>query len=206
MLKTGDRIHFLNPEFTDKRVLHTGTVQALEDGEVVADFPPPSFPVEADGEFIVFYESRRQFVQHMARIAEVRETEPMLVARLELVGDTAPAEGREHYRVTTISADVTATLGDEQECKVVDVSSTGFAVLSTQACSIGESLQASIKHEDEVCSGLVVVQSVLERRDSTRYGLRYVNQGDTPSQFESGLNQISLAVQREQLARQGVDG
>ncbi|MDP6980291.1 MAG: hypothetical protein QF570_17105 [Myxococcota bacterium] len=39
-----------------------------------------------------------------------------------------------------------------------------------------------------------------------RYGVRYVKRADQPSQFEDGLNLISLAVQREQLARQGVDG
>lgn len=215
-LKTGDRIHLKNPEYPDKRVLHSGQTVAIEGDHVEATFETPRFDVAPEAEFIVFYEAKRKFVQQAARIeaVETLENDPALAeapatgirVRLELVGDTAPADGREHYRVTTLSTAITASFGAESDCKVVDVSSTGFALLSQQECQIGETLPAELRHAGENYSGTVVVQSIQQRRDGTRYGVRYVKKRDVPCQFEEGLNLVCMAVQREQLARQGGEG
>ncbi len=206
LLKAGERIHLKNPDYPDKRVLHSGHAVGVEGEVVIAEFEPPKFRVAPDAGFIVFYEERRKFVQQAARIDSVEEGEERWRIRIELVGDTAPAEGREVYRVTTLSASIYAVFGEEAECPVVDVSSTGFALISKQELDIGTKLPASIEHDGENYAGDVVIQSIQERRDGMRYGVRYLSTGDQPSQFEDGLNLISMAVQREQLARQGVDG
>lgn len=203
MLKTGERIHLLDPTRPGERTLHTGVLAAIEEGAWIAEFPTPSFEVAAEAEFVIFYEVKRNFVQQIARIDEVREGEPALTVKLATIGDSAPAEGRETYRVTTLSTSITAQLGSANDCDVVDVSSTGFAAVSPQKHEIGERLDASITYDGETHSGVVAIQSIQERKDGTRYGVRYIAEHGQKSQFEDGLNQISLGVQREQLARQG---
>ena len=203
MLKTGNRIHLLDPTQPGQRTLHTGSVVGIDEGAWIAEFPIPEFDVAPQGEFVIFYEARKKFVQQLARIDEVREDEPTLVVKLETIGDPAPAEGRETYRVTTLSTSITAQLGDAHGCDVVDVSSTGFAAVSPEKHEIGERLTASITYDGETHSGVVAIQSIQERKDGTRYGVRYICENGEKSQFEDGLNQISLGVQREQLARQG---
>lgn len=203
MLKSGERIHLLDPSQPDQRILHTGAIAAIEEGGCVAEFPPPSFEVTTEAEFVIFYEVKRKFVQQLARIDEVREEDPALVVKLSTIGDPAPAEGRETYRVTTLSTSITAQLGNESECDVLDVSSTGFAAMSNQTYAIGERLNASITYAGETHNGVVAIQSIQKRKDGIRYGVRYIVDDGGKSQFENGLNQISMGVQREQLARQG---
>ncbi len=206
LLKTGERLHLKNPEFPEKRVLHSGQAVAIEGDVVVAEFGPPIFSLVPDAEFIVFYEVKRKFVQQAARIEGVEEGAERWQVRIELIGDTAPAEGREIYRVTTLSSPVTAEFGEESGCQVVDVSSTGFALLSQQQLAVGKQILASIDHDGESYSGDVIIQSIQERKSAMRYGVRCVKRADQGSPLEDGLNLISLAVQRQQLARQGVDG
>ena len=204
-LKTGERIHLKNPDYPKNRILHSGQVVAIEGENVIAEFRPPRFAVAPESEFVVFYETRRKFVQQSARIETVEEGGEIWPLRLALIGDAAPAEGREVYRVTTINSAIEASLGEESACPVVDVSSTGFALIARQKYAIGTTVDASIEYGGECYAGEVVIQSIQERRDGTRYGVRYLERDGQPSAFAGGLNQISMAVQREQLARQGLD-
>jgi len=211
VLKTGERIHLQDPGHPGERVLHSGVVVERTAEGCSATFPEPSFAVEDGAEFIVYYELRRKFVQQLARIEavtpETDDDDSRLVVSMIFEGDPGPAEGREHYRVTTISAPVSASLGDEEGCPVQDLSATGFALLSNSDYGIGTSLQTTIRYEQQHYSGVVCIQSIRQRSDGKmRYGLRFIHDGPGHSELEEGLHSISLAVQREQLRRQSGHG
>jgi hypothetical protein len=61
-----------------------------------------------------------------------------------------------------------------------------------------------IRHEEEACHGKVAIQSFRELESGKlRYGLRAIEEDPHARDFLKTLHRISLAVQRDQLARTG---
>ncbi len=203
MLRPDSEIHIQDPAKTGKRYLHTGRVQELEPGGLTMIFEKPRFRVEAGQEIVVFYNHRRKFVQQAAKVAELQQGEQELVLNIELVGEAVSAEGREHYRVSTISADLFARLGDEDLCPLVDISATGFAIIARSEHVLGETEHAVVEFIGETYEGKVCVQSVRELgRGRIRYGMRYLEEEASCGTLKTGLQKISLAVERTLLQNQ----
>ena len=101
-----------------------------------------------------------------------------------------------------MAASLEANFGPEQGVSVQDLSSTGFAVVAAQPYDLGQSVDVQIRHEDEECGGVAVVQSVREFGPGRiRYGMRALEGDPSTGTFLATLQRISLAVQREQLQR-----
>lgn len=122
---------------------------------------------------------------------------------IEPVGDAISAENRQTYRVSTISADVEATVGKE-DVQVQDLSATGFAVVASTDYQLGQTIDVEIQYEEEQCHGVASVQSLRNLGPGRiRYGLRAIEEDPHTGVFLQTLQRISLAVQREQLKRSG---
>ena len=202
MIPTDTELHIQDPTKTGARVLYRGTVAATTGEMMTAAFGGIRFAVDADQPIAIFYEKKRKFVQQPARVAAVLETDPRLIVELVTTGEPVPAEERESYRVSTVSADVEADIHGESGCALVDVSAMGFAVIARAIHGQGAIVTSSLRYGGEEHMGKVCVQSVRELgRGLIRYGLRYLDDETSAGSLKDGLRQVSLAVERAMLQR-----
>lgn len=198
------KIFFQLPEEADARILHPCQVLGI-DGEIRTVGASESLCCLEPGESaLVYFEQRREFMQQAVVVRSLEESEDGegLTLELEFVGKPVSAEQRQCYRVCSIGADISATLGEEQGCEVVDVSTTGFALYATQVYRVGDIVEATLHHGGQAFSGRVSVQS---RRylspTQVRYGVRSLDENAKGPSLHRSLPRISAAIQREQLRR-----
>ena len=206
MIKTGSDILFQEPTSDTRRLRRSVVVDANADS-VVVQFVAEPFAFEIDQEVLMYFNVRREFMQQLGRVTDVHapededeQTSPTFA--LAPIGDPISAESRQFYRVSTITADLNANVGDERSLEVQDLSATGFAVVAATEYSLGETVRVEIAHEAESCHGTASVQSIRELGPGRiRYGMRAIEDDPHTGVFLQTLQRISLAVQREQLQR-----
>lgn len=207
MIKTGSDVLFQEPTCDTRRLRRSVVVDASAD-EFCIQFVAEPFAFETDQEVLMYFNGKHEFMQQIGRITEIIEPDPEAdearTFRVEPVGDAISAENRQHYRVSAISADLEASIGDEGQLRVQDLSSTGFAVLAGGGYQIGQTVNVTIARGDDRCHGIASVQSIRELGPGRiRYGMRAIEEDPHTGQFLQVLQRISLAVQREQLQRSG---
>lgn len=207
MIKTGNDILFQEPTCDTRRLRRSVVVDASSDTFSI-QFVAEPFAFEQDQEVLMYFNGNREFMQQIARVIEIavpeEDASDPITFTLEPVGDAISAESRQNYRVSTISADLEAQVGEEANLQVQDLSSTGFAVLASTEYQIGQTMEVAIQHEETQCHGIASVQSIREFGPGRiRYGLRAIDEDPHTSEFLEVLQRISLAVQREQLQRSG---
>lgn len=207
MIKTGSDILFQEPTCEIRRLRRSVVVDASSE-EFSIQFVAEPFAFEADQEVLMYFNGKSEFMQQVARVREIVEPEAgsgePITFTLEPVGDPISAENRQNYRVSTISADLEARVGEEENLDVQDLSSTGFAVLASADYDLGQTVEVSIAHGEEQCHGIASVQSVRNfGLGRIRYGMRAIEEDPHTGEFLQVLQRISLAVQREQLQRSG---
>lgn len=233
MLKVGNDVLFQEPTVSTRR-LRRSVVMAADGETISVRFVGEPFAFAVDQEVLMYFNGKREFMQQVARITEIQTPEPpdedQVAAEvddagvrsaalcgpngreqnegpifvLEPVGDPISAEARQTYRVTTIGARIEARVGSESGLPVQDLSATGFAVLASEIYLVGQTVDVSIRHGDEACTGKASVQSFRELDSGRlRYGLRAIAEDPRAQDFLSTLQRISLAVQRDQLKRGG---
>ena len=202
MIKAGTDVHFRDPLVTTERVLHHARVDgAEEDQRWIATFSAGSPPLEAGQDVLIYYEVMREFMQQPVRVHSLDETETGRIVIFEPLGDPVSAESRQHYRVSTITANIEAAVGVETGCRVVDISSTGFAAVVEQKLGIGETVAVTIEYGGSAYEGMASVQSMRQKPNGRfRYGFLSLSHGDGGA-FQEALNDVSLDVQRTQLRR-----
>lgn len=194
-----DSVFLRLPTEAQSRILHHSTL--LEVGQTTLSVRPDSDTLTLDpgAEILIYYDSKRELMQHSAKVGALLDDDAGTVVGIELFGEPVSAESRECYRVSTVLANLKAGVGDETGCPLTDVSVTGFSVLARTSHANGASLRVSLHHEGEDFAGLAVVQSIRSYDDgSIRYGMRCV---DEHGDLANGLKKISMAVQRQQLKR-----
>jgi hypothetical protein len=121
-----------------------------------------------------------------------------------LTGEPVSADGRSAFRVSIVAANVPATVGQDDQCQLVNVSATGFGVYSKSAFAVGGIVEVELTYNNLTCAGKARVQSASETRWGTmRYGLHAVEapRGHGKNGLQTGLGQIAAAIQRDQLRR-----
>jgi len=185
-----------------RRILHPAKVVGLQDDKYTAEVEEQSLPVESGQDILVNFEKNREFMQQSARIESVDESEGRQVITFATTGEPVSAESRQCYRVSTVMMELTAGLGPERGCPVLDVSTTGFSVIAAEDYSIGNLVDASIEFEDQSYSGKLSIQSVRELSPGRiRYGLHCSEAKTSPGDLAKGLQRMSLQIQRAQLRR-----
>lgn len=197
---------FMNvPGESSRRILHPTTVTQINGADGYTVLPEDqSLSIEVDHEYLLFYERRRRFMQQPAKVEALMESESGTVVALKTIGEPIDAESRQCYRVCTIFSDLYAAFDGEDNCSLRDVSVTGFAVTSSRdnRLEVGRVVDARLQHEGKVYSGKASVQSIARTPDGlTRYGVNCVKDGNGPATLTRGVQQISMAIQRQQLSR-----
>lgn len=202
MFASGKGVFVQIPDGSVQRVLHPATIVAVDSGVLALEFSDPDFLPQAGQAVLVFFDRKGEFTQQAGRIGGVRASEPRAVVGVELVGKPVSAESRQSYRISTAVSGLTATVGSIENCRLLDVSATGFAVLTDKPLTIGDIVKAVLSLDGDTFTGEVSVQNAGTFADGlTRYGLYCVSEGEPGYDLQSGLLRISVHVQREQLRR-----
>ena len=202
-MKTGTDILFQEPTCTTRRLRRSVVVEAASDTFSIR-FVADAFAFEVDQEVLMYFNGKTEFMQQVGCVKEIIEADEGPTFLIDPVGDPISAESREHYRVSTISANLEARVGGEENLQVQDLSSTGFAVLAGEDYQLGQVIEVGIIHGEQQCHGQASVQSIRPLGPHRiRYGLRAIEDDPHTGEFLQVLQQISLAVQREQLQRSG---
>jgi hypothetical protein len=203
MLKKDSELFFQIPDSLGRRVLHPCRVQEVRGSTYRLEFPEPPENLTADMDSLIYFERRREFMQQAVHVSTIVQPAPNLVIELDLSGEPVSAESRQYYRVSCMAASISATVGKETNCSVLDVSATGFAVYANEAYKVGDNLEVVLFYGGREYAGRAVVQSSRPvSRNRTRYGMQSLPGRDgRANDLHTSLNQINLAIQREQLQR-----
>ena len=181
------------------------TAEAKKPGELpdqVAIVEEIDLLVEAGQEVLIYYEFHRKFMQQPVRIETVITADNKTIIGFRPLGKPVSAERRQCYRVSTLTSEITARLGEDDECQLADVSASGFSVLSTEEYNIGKVLKVEISYGDKKFIGTACVQGAREvTQGRIRYGLHGIEDKDSEDNLLEGLIHVNMKVQREQLRR-----
>ena len=202
MLAPDTRIFLNLPRSSRRHLLHPARITEAGPRGYTAELEETDLLLGPGQDLFVYYYLRHKFVKQAARVDAVMQTDPALVVAFQTTSEPMPGEGRESFRVSTVMADLTATVGAETECRLLDVSTTGFAVEATQRYEVGQVVSVTLRYQGRQFSGKARVQSIRELDlGKIRYGLHAVEDRASGGDLRKGQQHISAAVEREQLRR-----
>jgi len=202
MLASDTKIFLNLPAGSRKHILHPARIKEASKRGYTAELDESDVLLGPGQDLFVYYYLKHKFVKQPARVDAVMQTEPTLVVGFETTGEPMLGEGRESFRVSTVMADLTATVGAETECRLLDVSTTGFAVEATQRYEVGQVASVTLRYQERQFSGRAQVQSIRELDlGKIRYGLHAVEDRTSGGDLRKGQQHISAVVEREQLRR-----
>lgn len=208
MLDIGGALFLQIPDESTERILHPAKVVGLMGNMLTIVFEDRDLgiaecvDVVERQEVFVYYEARRDFLQQAGQILRILDEELKPTIEIETTGEPASVESRQYYRVSTVTAGLTAELTDDGQRQVVDVSCTGFSVISSRKYAIGNSVEAMLIHQDQEYKGKVCVQSIrVLGKDRIRYGLLCVENRTSAGNMPRGLELMTVSLQSEQLRR-----
>lgn len=173
----------------------------------------------AGSEGLIFFECDGEFVQQSIRIdavmpegsqseydtsfvCELTEKDYSIAFGFQTIGEPVSAESRQTFRVSTVMANVSANLGDEYGCKVLDVSATGFSLLADQLHEHSTIIEVTLEYDRTQYCGEVRIQNIGQHHTGQyRYGLHLIEEAGGSKDLEDGLRHIGMNIQRLQLRR-----
>ena len=218
MINAGDQFYVQMPTQSGERILHPAVVVEHTDSKYTAEVEISSPPLEAGNDIIIFFERMQEFMQQSGRIDMIKPSEVPTddsktppgesekpagtVIGFQLVDEPVSAENRQCYRVSTVMVELTATLDGEENCHLLDISSSGFSLLSTREHAYGSLVDVTLEYGQNKYSGQARIQNIIEHpRGVFRYGLYGIEDKKTESELGKGRQIISMDIQRLQLRR-----
>jgi hypothetical protein len=199
MLKTESVIFFNIPDVSEERVLHRAKIITAKENLYTAELEEEGLDLKDEMGLFIYFKLDRQFMRQAARIGSVTESNTLV--ELETIGEPFSAENRQTLRISSVGADLKATFGAEENCDVVDISATGFAVYGTKEHAIDSRVEVTLTFEGETFKGAVSIMAVVKRKGRIRYGVHYIDDPKAGTSLKKGLGRITMAIQRKQLAR-----
>ena len=218
MLTKGMDFYVQIPQESNARVLHPATITDIDPKSQMlsGDILLPTAALHEGDEIRVYFDRNRDFMQQPASVTAVLGETPLvksdnvlddsarlkLAVNLQTQGEPVSAESRQSYRVSTISAKLTAQLGLEAECPLLDISATGFSVISTEDHDLGAQKPVDIIKDGNRFTGAACIQSKRTlSRNRIRYGLHSIEDKKLGGNLMLGMQTFSMLVQRQQLQR-----
>jgi hypothetical protein len=216
MLSVDTEIFVQRPEEVTGHILHAARIDAVTNEIYTIHLKDCCSSFEVGSEIRLFFELQRKFMQQSARVEALFESTsdeivedgqdaddqtPQILSIVTL-GEPASAENRECYRVLTMFTSMTAKIGDEDNCPLLDVSATGFAVMSHEKYESGRMIEVAVYYEGESLEGSVCVQSMRDLGGGQyRYGMHCADRRGSDRALLDGLKKICTDIQRQQLRR-----
>ena len=201
MLKQESHFFLQIPSQTKKRALHPAKAVSQTGSLYTAVFEEKGPVLDKEMDVFIYFELERKFMGQAARIGSLLGSDPDALFEFETVGDPFSAENREALRVSLVGTDIMATFGGEKHCEVLDISSKGFAVYGTREHKVGSQVKATLFFEGKEFKGSVSIISAIELKGKIRYGVHPIDDPKSGSNLKNNLGRITMAIQRQQLAR-----
>ncbi len=148
-----------------------------------------------------FFDVESRFSQQKARVGRCLVRGSKCIMSVALLDQPVPADNRQSFRVSSATADLCARLNCAQNCPVIDVSFTGFAIVTDAFFEIGDSVTVAISFEGRIYNGEATIKSANPVDGAlTRYGL-HVPPHRVSTTLQKGLQAVSSSIQRVQLRR-----
>ncbi len=188
------------PAESEEQVLHPGTVVSVEDKIYTAELEEEDLLTKAGQEVLIYYEVERTFMKELAWIQKVIQGDPKPAISFGTSGKPICTDSRACYRVPLAIKNLTANVGLEEGCKLLEVSQAGFAIIASHFLTKGELIEATLCYGHGEFSGRARVQSVKELgHGRRRYGFYCVDKKMADGSLPRGLHMISMVVQRDHL-------
>jgi len=158
--------------------------------------------IEVGVHAVLYFARGRDFLQQSVLVQVALPAEDGLRLDFTISGRARSADNRQSYRVSAITAGITATFGEEEHCEVIEVSETGLSLYAHTIRELGEAVEIVLHIPgDSVAGRAVVINAKPISAKRVRYGLRSREHDPTMAEFERGLTRLSLDLQRDQLRR-----
>ncbi len=202
LLSIGGAFFLQLPDEFPGPILHAAKVVGVEGNTYTAELEEHGPDIAEGQDLLIFYEARRDFLQQAAHILKILGDEPTSTIEFETTGEPVSTQSREFYRVSTVTAGLTAELAGEDRCQLLDVSCTGFSVISSRDHVIGSIVEATLSYLGEKYNGKVSVQSIRElSKGRIRCGLYCLEDRASAGNMLRGLQVMTFSLQSEQLRR-----
>ncbi len=202
MLSVDSGFYLHIPEESKDRILRPAKILGMVDGICTAKLEEEGIQIRDETDVFIYYEIERVFTQQAAHVTAVDNEDLCPVIEFRTTGEPVSVEGRQAFRVSAAATDLTAKLGDQNDCQLLDVSCSGFSVVASAGHSIAKVLDVTLWNEGRAYSGKAVVQSIRELAPGRiRYGLHCAEGRAAQPELLEALRILTLALQREQLRR-----
>jgi hypothetical protein len=199
-LKEGVRVFLRFDSPSRGRLLEVGIVDEVRDDGWTLAFENRHRAVETGEEKLVYYHRGREFVQRLVSVEAQSGDGPPFLLTLKFIGDAVPVKDRQEDRISTADAGLTATLEDECECFIQDVSLSGLAAITTRKYPVGRCVDIAIPYGDEEYVGQVEIRCAKPLDDGkVRYGLLGVFDTAEGKRLQNGLTRMTLDIQQQRL-------
>lgn len=202
MLNPGANIYVrLAGETPGEKPLRTALVLERREALCTVEISDAENPPAPGDMICFFFDLGPRFSQQDARVGRCLVRDNKCIMSVALIDEPVPAENRQSFRVSVATADLCARLNCAQNCPVIDVSFTGFAIVSEGMFQIGDAVTVAVKFEGRTYTGEATIKSVNPVDEAkTRYGL-HVPPNRGASTLQKGLQAIASSIQRLQLRR-----
>ncbi len=204
-VKQQTAIYMLRSGSSEVRSLVAGTALEIGRGGLVATFDESDVELCAGQEITLYFREGRQFQKQDFRVQGIkRGADRGVRLKLAVCGDKTAGEIRGSERYSTVFEGMTATLGDEPHCLLVDIGEGGMALIAGTKHEPGTSLRLEMWVQEVCYRGSVTVCSVSEApRGRWRFGLSCDADADEDN-LRHSLKRLWLTMQMKQL--RGIPG
>jgi hypothetical protein len=200
MLSPNKNLFVSLPAESVMRILHPGTVVSIEDDVYTAELEEEDLRLKVGQEVLIHYEAKRTFTRQPAEIEAVRQGDPKPAISFAMSGKAVSTDSRGCYRVPLAFKNLTAKVGPEKDCRLLEVSETGFAIIASEPHTIGDIVDATLCYRYGEFSGRACVRSIKELGEvRKRYGFSCMDKNMADGSLPRGLYIISCAIHRDHL-------
>jgi len=190
------------PEESKNRLLRPVKLLGISDDIHTARLEEEGVQIGEDTDVFLYYEIRNTFTQQAAHILTVDDEDPCSVIEFRITGEPVSVEGRGAFRVSAVTSNLTAKLGDQHDCQLLDVTISGFSVVASAEHNMAKVLDVTLRHQGRAFSGQASIQSVRELSPGRiRYGLHCSANKSAQAELVKGLQLLTTGLQRDQLRR-----
>lgn len=200
MIPVGSEVFLQDPNASAAADLHNGRVVELRTDTLILEFDDLGPIVGPGDDAVLFVDLQGEFMRGSIRIDAVLTDPPHPILAVQLTDELVNAEQRTDPRYSTVFGAITADIKTDRDCPVVDIGTTGLAVISSHVLEAGDSIAVTLRdHVGQTFSGHCRVMSAREiRRGRTRYGLQLISGRAAGEDLSIGLQRITMDVKRHQ--------
>lgn len=202
MLVAGDRCFVRVCSAQGDSELRLGWAREVTDSSCIIEFHEHIWP-QAGTSVTLYADVRGKFFQQSGRVAQLLQAKPCVVIAFALEGESSPADTRSSFRVGVAAWDISARVGEDENCTLCDVSAEGIGVITNTAYMVGSMVNIRVSAQNCIVEGTMRVQSCA-RHSETQFRCGMLAE-DSRHPLRRAVEKLSIAIQRAQLRRMAGD-